>query len=111
MELYRPPELFCGFSRRRGSGPTHYPVACNPQAWASAMPFAVLDACLGLTLDSARNEIRFDRPLLPDFISELDIFGLSLGNGRVDVTLRRYPENVGVEVHRHGGHINIVVAK
>ena len=48
MELMRFPELFCGFPRRRGTAPTLYPVACAPQAWASAAPFALLEACLGL---------------------------------------------------------------
>ena len=31
MELRRLPELFCGFRRRRGAGPTLYPVACSPK--------------------------------------------------------------------------------
>jgi hypothetical protein len=35
MELRRLPELFCGFRRRSGAGPTLYPVSCSPQAWAS----------------------------------------------------------------------------
>ena len=39
MDLRRLPELFCGFQRQRGRGPTLYPVACAPQAWASATPF------------------------------------------------------------------------
>ena len=33
MDLRRLPELFCGF-RREQRGPTLYPVACAPQAWA-----------------------------------------------------------------------------
>ena len=36
MDLRRLPELFCGFQRERRRGPTLYPVACAPQAWASA---------------------------------------------------------------------------
>jgi glycogen debranching enzyme len=35
VDLRRLPELFCGFARRRGQGPTFYPVACSPQAWAA----------------------------------------------------------------------------
>jgi glycogen debranching enzyme len=31
MELRRLPELFCGFQRAKGRGPTLYPVACTPQ--------------------------------------------------------------------------------
>src|SRR5262249_4438838 len=35
MEQRRLPELFCGFQRQNSRGPTLYPVACAPQAWAS----------------------------------------------------------------------------
>ena len=38
MDLRRLPELFCGFRRERRRGPVLYPVACAPQAWASATP-------------------------------------------------------------------------
>ena len=51
MDLRRLPELFCGFQRQRGRGPTLYPVACAPQAWASATPFSLLEASLGLEFD------------------------------------------------------------
>ena len=44
MDLRRLPELFCGFRRARGQAPTLYPVACSPQAWASATPFTLLQA-------------------------------------------------------------------
>ena len=37
---------FCAARR----GPTAYPVACSPQAWAAAAPFGFLAACLGLEL-------------------------------------------------------------
>ena len=111
MDLFRPPELFCGFSRRRGAAPTQYPVACNPQAWASAMPFAVLDACIGITFDAQQNEIRFMNPMLPDFIDELEIQNLTLNNSSIDVVLRRYFESVGVEVRRRWGGASVVVVK
>ena len=58
MDLRRLPELFCGFQRERRRGPTLYPVACAPQAWASATPFTLLEAALGLEFDAARGEIR-----------------------------------------------------
>ena len=34
QEGRRLPELFCGFIQRKQRGPTNYPVACSPQAWA-----------------------------------------------------------------------------
>jgi glycogen debranching enzyme len=30
LDLHRLTELFCGFHRRTGEGPTLYPVACSP---------------------------------------------------------------------------------
>jgi glycogen debranching enzyme len=57
VDLHRLPELFCGFSRRPGEGPTLYPVACAPQAWASASAFMLLGAALGITIDGARGEV------------------------------------------------------
>ncbi|MGT2482055.1 amylo-alpha-1,6-glucosidase [Methylobacterium oryzae CBMB20] len=39
----RLPELFCGFMRRTPARTrVSYPVACSPQAWAAAAPFAFL---------------------------------------------------------------------
>src|SRR5262249_48245617 len=43
FEMRRLPELFCGVQRSRGRGRTHYPVACSPQAWASATPFTLIE--------------------------------------------------------------------
>src|SRR5258708_6040930 len=78
MELLRLPELFCGFVRRPRKGPTHYPVACSPQAWASAAPAALVQACLGLELDHEANEIRFRRPILPAFLEDVPLPNLRL---------------------------------
>src|SRR5690606_28491722 len=60
MDLHRLPELFCGFERRHaGESPTLYPVACSPQAWASATPFFLIKACLGLAFRPEEPRIRF----------------------------------------------------
>ena len=40
IDLRRLPELFCGFARQRTRGPTFYPVACSPQAWAAVAPLS-----------------------------------------------------------------------
>jgi glycogen debranching enzyme len=63
MDLHRLPELFCGFSRRApGEGPTLYPVACSPQAWASATPFYLIKACLGMSFRPLEPRLRFIHP-------------------------------------------------
>ena len=50
MEHRRIPELYCGFRRRPGRGPTLYPAACSPQAWAAGAPFSMLQTMLGLRI-------------------------------------------------------------
>ncbi len=71
MDLRRLPELFCGFERQKGHGPTLYPVACSPQAWASATPFTLLEASLGLQFDPFKGEIQLRNPRLPEFLDEV----------------------------------------
>jgi glycogen debranching enzyme len=111
MELLRPPELFFGFSRRRNRGPTLYPVACSPQAWAAAAPLALLEACIGLRCDQAKREIRFERPMLPRDITEVRIRRLRLGDASVDVLLRQHASDVAVNVLERRGEVRVVVVK
>ncbi len=109
MELHRLPELFCGFVRRSGQGPTLYPVACSPQAWASTTVFYLLQACLGLSFDPTARRIGFVYPQLPPFIDEMIIGNLRLGDAVVDLRLRRHPQDVGIRVLRKEGDVDITV--
>src|SRR5258708_8648186 len=68
MDLRRLPELFCGFLRRQHNAPTQYPVACSPQAWASATMFALLQATLGLKLSAGSGANSVSPPALPQFL-------------------------------------------
>ena len=106
MELMRFPELFCGFPRRRGTAPTLYPVACQPQAWASAAPFALLEACLGVVCDHERREIQFHNPLLPRFMEEIQIRNLALDGASVDLRLRRHGEGTEVAILSQRGDLS-----
>lgn len=109
MDQHRLPELFCGFDKRPGEGPTLYPVACSPQAWAAASVYYLLQACLGLSFDPDNQEIRFRHPQLPPFLEMVEIKDLSLRNATVDLQLQRYPNNVGVKVVRKEGVAEVVV--
>jgi glycogen debranching enzyme len=105
----RLPELFCGFQRRRGAGPTAYPVACSPQAWAAAAVFAMLGAAIGISFAPAQHQIRFSAPLLPPWIGELRLSNLRLGKASVDLQLRRNAGDVEVTVLRREGRVEIVL--
>jgi glycogen debranching enzyme len=107
-EPRRLPELFCGFARRR-TGPTMYPVACSPQAWASAAVLALVQASLGLQFDPVAHEIRFEHPMLPAFLDHLHVRGLRLGDAEADVLLHRSGEEVAATVTRRCGEVRIVI--
>ncbi len=109
MEMRRLPELFCGFQRSRGRGPTHYPVACSPQAWASATPFTLIEASLGLQFDPAANEIRLRNPRLPPFLDELMLRNLQLKQSSVDLKVRRHANEVSVEILERRGPVQVSV--
>ncbi|MEN3286421.1 MAG: hypothetical protein V7634_721 [Bradyrhizobium sp.] len=109
MDLRRLPELFCGFRREKNRGPTLYPVACAPQAWASATPFTLLEAALGLEFDAVKGEIRLRNPYLPEFLNEVILRDLQLGASTVDLRVRRHGEDVSLEVLRRRGQIQVSI--
>jgi glycogen debranching enzyme len=109
MDLRRLPELFCGFQRASGRGPTLYPVACAPQAWASAAPFSLLQASLGLELDPVAKEVRLRNPRLPKFLNEVVLRNLRVDDSSVDIVVSRSGDNVSVKVLRTQGNIEVSV--
>ncbi|MCR4296571.1 MAG: amylo-alpha-1,6-glucosidase [Elusimicrobia bacterium] len=111
MEQSRLPELFCGFKRRPAEGPTHYPVACSPQAWASASVFMLIKSVLGLRVEAAKGRIIFDHPMLPSFLEELRFRDLRAGGGSADLLLRRHASDVSINVVSRRGPIEVVVIK
>jgi glycogen debranching enzyme len=108
MDQHRMPELFCGFERRKGEGPTSYPVACSPQAWAAASVFYLLQACLGMSFSPEKHEIRFRNPQLPSFLDNIKIKDLRLGDACVHLALQRYQNNVGINILEKQGHVNVM---
>jgi glycogen debranching enzyme len=108
FDLARLPELFCGFHRRSApGGPTLYPVACAPQAWAAGAVYLFLSSCLGMQIDAMRSMIRLENPELPPFLPELFIEGLEIGEARVDILLTRQKTGVGVAVTRKEGNVQV----
>jgi glycogen debranching enzyme len=89
FENYRMPEVFSGFNRKDYSVPVHYPVACHPQAWAAgSVPFMVM-TLLGLTPNAFEKSLRIIRPRLPEFVNELTVRSLRIGDAFADVRFQR----------------------
>ena len=109
LDLQRLPELFCGFNRRKGEGPTAYPVACSPQAWAVASVFMLLQACLGLQIDARTNTISFLRPALPEFLKEVTIRNLKVNGQAVALQISRKTGGVTVQPLQQDRQVRIEV--
>ncbi|MCX7629840.1 MAG: amylo-alpha-1,6-glucosidase [Geminicoccaceae bacterium] len=108
-DLRRLPELFCGFRRRPGSGPTAYPAACSPQAWAAGAVFACLGAVLGLEIEAEPAIVRLRHPRLPASLDWVRIEGLAVGSGSVDLLLRRHDHDVAVNLLARSGEVEVQV--
>jgi glycogen debranching enzyme len=111
VEFHRLPELFCGFPRRPGEGPTLYPVACSPQSWASASVYSFLQSVLGLRINAAQNQICFTHSRLPDFLKEVEIRNLLVGESTTDLSLRRDGEGGVTFSVRKRGSVDVVTTK
>jgi glycogen debranching enzyme len=108
VEMNRLPELFCGFHRRpETSGPTLYPVACSPQAWAAGSVFMLVQACLGLSIDGVAKQIHFASPTLPSGVDEIRIRRLRVGDAKIDFAARRSGERVQIEVSQKSGDLDV----
>ncbi len=111
VDLRRMPELFCGFARRPGEGPTLYPVACAPQSWAAGAVFMLLAAAMGLSIDAPERKIRFHLPVLPQSLREVEIKNLRVGDAEIDLVLHRHANDVGLSLSRRQGDVEVVIVK
>jgi glycogen debranching enzyme len=111
LELHRMPELFCGFPKRTGDGPTLYPIACAPQAWAAGAVFLILQSCLGLQIDAVTPAIRLTHSMLPESVPYVRITGLRVGSAEVSLEITRRNKTVSTAILNRRGDIDIVAIK
>jgi glycogen debranching enzyme len=111
IELQRLPELYCGFARRPGEGPTSYPVACSPQAWSVGAVFMLLQACLQIEIDAVKKTLVFNKPELPAYLDRIVINGLPLGSTSCDIELYRLDYDVSFNIIRKPSDWRILIVK
>lgn len=103
-------ELFCGFSRAEAPIPVEYPVACRPQAWASAAPLLMIRTYLGIRAEAPEGRLSIERPVLPEAISDVELIGLRVGRTRLDLAFRQHAGLTAVNVmRRDGAPLDVVV--
>ena len=104
----RIPELFCGFERSSSPLPVPYPVACSPQAWAAASLFHLVSSALGMRPDARAKRLELISPSLPDWLPDLRIRNLSVGEALVDLAVG-LNGSISVEVLRRNGQLDVIV--
>ena len=105
FEDERLPELFCGLPRAHDL-PVPYEQANIPQAWAAAAPILAAQLFLGILPDAPHGRC-FVSPWLPEWLPRLELRGIAIGEGSLDITVaRRGTETVIEQVD--GKHIEVI---
>jgi len=82
------PELYAGLHRDASSFPVQYLGANVPQAWAAGSVFSLLYAILGLQPDAPNATLHVD-PVLPDWLADVTLRDLHLGEQTFDIRFWR----------------------
>jgi glycogen debranching enzyme len=89
FDFYRLPELFSGHQRDKDHPfPALYPFANSPQAWSASAVFTLLQSIVGLYPYAPLNLLLVD-PLLPDWLPEITLKNLRVGEARIDLRFFR----------------------
>lgn len=102
----RLPELFCGFDAGCGF-PVPYEQANIPQAWAAAVPLFAAQLFLGLVPDAPHRRC-FVTPWLPEWLPRLQLQGIRIGEGVLDIAIARNAAGQTVVEKQHGADMEIV---
>ena len=71
----------------------------------------MLQAVLGLDVRGGARVVQFTRPVLPKFLNEVWIRDLRVGHDSVDLALIRHDTDVGINVLRRSGSVEVVAIK
>lgn len=88
--------------------PAVYPAANSPQAWSATTPIALVQALLGLQAFAPQRQLWLD-PVLPEWLPELRLSGLRVGDAVLDLHVRRAESGESeFEVKRADGDIEVL---
>jgi glycogen debranching enzyme len=106
---YRLPEVFAGFDRSYAANPVQYPVACNPQAWASGSIPAMLTSVLGLQPDAFAHRLRVRTPHLPSSLQWVELRDLRVADAQVSLRCERSGPTTLVAVTKRRGDLDVTI--
>ncbi len=108
---YRLPELFGGAARSAHHAPVPYPVACRPQAWAAGSFPLITQAILGFCPDGPGNRLYIVRPVMPEWLENVQVEGLRVGRGEVDLYYERRGGRTRVHVLDIRGDLKVEMVR
>lgn len=106
FEAGRMPELFGGIERQPNSFPVPYPDANIPQAWAAGSIFLLIRTILGLEANAPQRQLQV-HPVLPEWLPDLELTNLSVGDATVALRFWREGEQTQWEVTDLDGELNV----
>ncbi|MGE5658831.1 MAG: glycogen debranching N-terminal domain-containing protein [Actinomycetota bacterium] len=106
FESGRMPELFGGIERQSGRFPVPYPDANVPQAWAAGSIFLLIRALLGLEANALERSL-IVHPVLPDWLADLELLNLSIGDATVTLRFWREGEQTQWQVTHLDGELTV----
>ena len=108
FESYRLPEVFAGVDRSVTEFPVQYLGANIPQAWSAASLFLLLRTILGLRADAPAGRL-YVQPTLPDWLPDLELDKLQVGEARLRLRFWRERALSRWEtLDQQGGAVDIV---
>jgi glycogen debranching enzyme len=109
FDFYRLPELFSGHARDDDHPfPAVYPNANTPQAWSASTTFCLLQSMLGLYPYAPLHMLLVD-PHLPDWLPEITLRDLRVGEATVTIRFRRRRDGSSTyTVLRKRGKLHVV---
>ena len=108
FDFHRLPEIFSGHQRdARHPFPAMYPKTNWPQAWSSAAIFSIIQCMLGIYPYAPLHALFVD-PHLPDWLPEITLSNLHVGNAAVAIRFFREKDgSSNYEVLDKRGHLHI----
>ncbi|MDF5732441.1 MAG: amylo-alpha-1,6-glucosidase, partial [Rhizonema sp. PD38] len=106
FEAGRMPELFAGIERQDDSFPVPYPDANIPQAWAAGSIFLLLRSILGLEADAPQRRLKL-QPVLPEWLPDLELTNLAVGDATVALRFWRDGERTRWEITDINGALQV----
>jgi glycogen debranching enzyme len=109
FDYARLPEVFGGHTRdQEHPFPGLYQRADSPQAWSASVPFAIVQALVGIYPYAPLNVLFLD-PWIPDWLPEITIEDMRVGNALITLNFKREPNGkTSYRIVRMKGGLHVI---